>query len=221
LSAPHVRSGRRYRGWWIKTTAHSLLTEAHGAWYSGGVKRVPVDIVEQHLTEFALAVWFYDDGCTVKDRSIACLYTMAFQLNEVEFLRELLLHRFNLSTNILFNKKRQPFLQFGRASRIALQAILRRFSLPGMDYKAVPCETSAVVDVNGLRPAVVENAGDGVYVVIGISMDNCPTHVPMRRMRIRRRSRYAWILEVDGQAQAMVWSSLRAARYAATAVEVE
>ena len=127
LSAPHVRSGKRYLGWWIKTSAHPLLTEAHRAWYSGGIKRVPVDIVEQHLTEFSLAVWFYDDGCATKIHGTANLYTMGFQLNEVEFLQELLHRRFGLSTSILFNKKRQPFLQFGRASRIVLQAILRRF----------------------------------------------------------------------------------------------
>lgn len=221
LSAPHVRSGKRYLGWWIKTASHPLLTEAHKAWYSGGIKRVPVDIVEQHLTEFALAVWFYDDGCAIKRHGTASLYTMGFQLNEVEFLRELLLRRFNLSASIFFNKKRQPFLQFGRASRIALQAILRRFSLPGMDYKAIPQETSAVVGMNGLRPAVVDNVGDGVYVVIGISMGDRSTRVPTRRMTIRRRSRYAWILEVDDHSQAMVWASLYEARCAATAVEVE
>lgn len=138
LSAPHVRSGKRYQGWWIKTSAHPLLTEAHAAWYSGGIKGVPANIVEQHLTEFALAVWFCDDGCSLKDRSTANLYTMAFQLSDVEFLQELLFRRFSLSTNILFNKKRQPYLSFGRASRIALQAILQRVALPGMDYKALP-----------------------------------------------------------------------------------
>lgn len=138
LSAPHVRSGKRYQGWWIKTAAHPWLTEVHAAWYSGGIKGVPTHIVEQHLTEFALAVWFCDDGCSLKDRSTANLYTMAFQIRDVEFLQELLLRRFSLSTNILFNKKRQPYLSFGRASRIALQAILRRVALPGMDYKALP-----------------------------------------------------------------------------------
>ena len=138
LSAPHVRTGKRYQGWWVRTTVHPLLTEAHGAWYSGSVKRVPFDIVEQHLTEFALAVWFCDDGSTPKSWYGAQLYTQGFQLDEVEFLRELLHRRFSLSTNILFNKKRQPFLSIGSASRITLQAILQRFSLPGMDYKARP-----------------------------------------------------------------------------------
>lgn len=221
LSAPHVRSGKRYQGWWIKTAVHPLLTEAHAAWYSGGVKRVPFDIVEQHLTEFALAVWFCDDGCAVKRRSNANLYTMGFQLSEVEFLQELLHRRFELPTNLLFNKKRQPFLQFGRASRIALQAILRRFSLPGMDYKTAPSEVSGDVSVKGPRPAVVENAGGGVYTVIGVSAGDHPAHVPTRRMTIRRRSRYSWILEVDGHVQATVWSSLLAARRAATVVEAE
>ena len=220
LSAPHVRSGKRYLGWWIKTATHPLLTEAHKAWYLDGVKRVSVSIVEQHLTEFALAVWFCDDGHALKNGSTANLYTMGFQLNDVEFLQELLLRRFGLSTSILFNKKRQPFLQFGRASRIVLQAILRRFSLPGMEYKALPSETSDVVGANGLRPAVVENVGDDVYVVIGVSTDDHPTRVPTCRMRIRRRSRYSWILEVDGRSQERVWSTLRAARCAATAVEV-
>lgn len=138
LSAPHVRTGKRYQGWWVRTTAHPLLTAAHKAWYSDGVKGVPVNLVEQYLTEFALAVWFCDDGCAPKGRSTAALYTMGFQLGDVEFLRELLLRRFDLASNILFNKKRQPYLSLGRTSRIALQAILRRFALPGMDYKTSP-----------------------------------------------------------------------------------
>ena len=138
LSSPHVRTGKRYQGWWVRTTAHPLLTKAHEAWYADGVKGVPTSFVEQHLTEFALTVWFCDDGCAIKNRSTASLYTMGFQLGDVEFLRELLLCRFSLAANILFNKKRQPYLSFGRASRVALQAILRRFSLPGMAYKTCP-----------------------------------------------------------------------------------
>lgn len=138
LSAPHVRTRKRYQGWWIRTTAQPLLTEMHRVWYSEGAKRVPFDIVEQHLTEFALAIWFCDDGSIPKSWYGAHLYTQGFQLNEVTFLQELLLRRFSLSTNILFNKKRQPFLSISSASRITLQAILRRFSLPGMDYKARP-----------------------------------------------------------------------------------
>jgi hypothetical protein len=137
LSAPHVRSGKRYQGWWIRSTVHPLLIETYKAWYSDGVKGVPGSLVEQHLTEFALAVWFCDDGCVPKNRSNANLYTTGFQLGSVEFLQELLLRRFNLASNILFNKKKQPYLSFGRASRIVLQAILRRFSLPGMDYKTI------------------------------------------------------------------------------------
>ena len=138
LSPPHVRTGKRYLGWWIRTTAQPLLTELHRAWYSKGAKRVPFDIVEQHLTEFALAVWFCDDGSAPKSWYGAQLYTQGFQLNEVTFLQELLYRRFRLFTKILFNKKRQPFLSIGSASRIALQVILRRCSLPGMEYKARP-----------------------------------------------------------------------------------
>jgi len=114
-----------------------LLTEAHRLWYPNGIKTIPVGTVEQHLTEFSFAVWFCDDGCILKNRSTANLYTMGFQLGDVEFLRELVLRRFSLPANILFNKKRQPYLSFGRASRTKLQAILQHFSLPGMDYKAV------------------------------------------------------------------------------------
>lgn len=118
LSAPHIRSGKRYLGWWIKTTVHPMLTEAHRSWYSGDVKRVPFDIVEQHLTEFALAVWFCDDGSAPKSWYGAQLYTQGFQLDEVEFLQELLHRRFRLSTKILFNKKRQPFLSIGQLHQV-------------------------------------------------------------------------------------------------------
>lgn len=219
LSAPHVRSGKCYRGWWVRTVSHPLLTEAYKDWYSGGVKGVPAGVVEQHLTEFALAVWFCDDGNASKDRGQANLYTMGFQLGDVKFLQELLLLRFGLASNILFNKKRQPFLQFGHAARIGLQEILRRNPLPGMDYKAISSQAAVVVEADGQHPAVVENAGGGVYVVIGVFMGDRSIGMPKQRMVIRRRSRHAWILEVDGQAQTVVWPSLHAARCAATVVE--
>lgn len=182
LSAPHVRSGKRYRGWWIRTASHPLLTEAHRAWYSEGVKRVPTALVEQHLTEFSLAVWFCDDGCAIKTNGTANLYTMGFQLDDVAFLQELLLRRFNLPTNILLNKKRQPYLVFKRASRITLQAILRRVALPGMDYKAVP--------PHPLRIRAVADAAVGLR-----ACDECgalhgePCRMPSGRARMPHRTR--------------------------------
>jgi hypothetical protein len=132
LSSPHTKSGKRYQGWWIRTTVHPLLTEWHNQWYEQR-KVIPIKIVEKYLTEFALTVWFCDDGCSSNGSQ---LYTMAFSEEEVIFLSELLVSRFNLNNSILKNKQKQFFIRFRAAASRKLKEIIGSFRIPGMEYKA-------------------------------------------------------------------------------------
>lgn len=136
ISSPHTKTGKRYQGWWLRTNVHPLLTEWHSEWYKEGKKIVPQVLVEKYLTEFALAVWFCDDGHSTKSEPRSYLYTMSFSLEEVVFLSDLLLSRFGIENKIIKNKQGQNFLTcYSQGSR-KLRKIIASFELPGMSYKS-------------------------------------------------------------------------------------
>jgi len=132
LSSPHTKTGKQYQGWWIKTTVHPTLTDWYQHWYTSK-KVVPFDLVEKYLTEFALAVWFCDDG---HSGSSGCLlYTMAFSNEEVKFLSSLIKSRFGIENKILFNVKQQPFIRIPSKFKATFQEKISAFEIPGMEYK--------------------------------------------------------------------------------------
>lgn len=132
LSAPHVKSGKRYQGYWLRTSVHPFLTECHEFWYQDGIKVIPKEFVKKHLSLFALLIWFCDDGCSSKDINF---YTMAFSDDEVEFLTGLLKSEFHLTAIIRRNKKKQPYLVLDRPSERAFRAMCKCVDIPGMEYK--------------------------------------------------------------------------------------
>jgi hypothetical protein len=131
ISSPHTKTGKRYRGWWFRTKVHPILTEIHAQWYQDR-KIVPQSFISQYLTEFALIVWFCDDGCSTGGIQF---YTLAFSDNEVEFLAALLKTRFDLNGSILRNKKKQPWIKLNAESKRKFRKIASKFSIPGMEYK--------------------------------------------------------------------------------------
>lgn len=131
ISSPHTKTGKRYQGWWLRTTVHPALTELHSQWYSN-VKIIPQKLITKYLSEFALVVWFCDDGCS---SGSASLYTMSFSDREVYFLFSLLESRFDLGGSILKNKKNQSFIRLNADSKRKLSKIMAKFSIPGMEYK--------------------------------------------------------------------------------------
>lgn len=131
LAKPHVKTGKRYLNWWIRTTVHPFLTNLYGQWYQDR-KIVPESFIAQYLTEFALVVWFYDDGCCSNG---IMFYTMSFSLKEVEFLMDLLGSRFDLGGSILKNKNQQFYIRLDAKSRDKFRQIVEKFPINGMEYK--------------------------------------------------------------------------------------
>lgn len=131
LSSPHTKTGQRYQGWWLKTTVHPVLSEIHSLWYDGK-KVLPQSFISQYLTEFALVIWFYDDGCST---GRIRFYTFAFSDDEVEFLTALLESRFGLHCKILKNQNNQPFLNLDAASKRSFRKIASKYPISGMKYK--------------------------------------------------------------------------------------
>jgi hypothetical protein len=133
LSQPDKRTGKQYRGWWIKSTVHPFLTKLHSRWYRQ-TKIIPRDLIEEYLTPFAFTVWFCDDGCS---SSSVYLYTMNFDIREVEFLIKLLKAKFDLDFSIQISKHGQPLMRLHERSRDQLRGIIKNQNLPGMSYKLI------------------------------------------------------------------------------------
>ncbi len=131
LSSPHTKTGKQYQGWWLKTKVHPILTECHLEWYFPR-KVIPKNFISQYFSEFALIIWFCDDGCS--NPSIR-FYPMAFSNDEVIFMVDLIKSRFGLDSNILRNKNHQPFINLNANSKIKFRKITSQFSIPGMEYK--------------------------------------------------------------------------------------
>ncbi|MBX9252912.1 DNA endonuclease [Desmonostoc muscorum CCALA 125] len=131
LSSPHTKTGKQYQGWWLKTKVHPVFTELHSQWYCQK-KVIPQRFILQYLTEFALTIWFCDDGCSTHGIRF---YTMAFSADEVKFLATLLKSRFGLQGSILKNQKNQPFINLDADSRRKFRKITSQFLIPGMEYK--------------------------------------------------------------------------------------
>jgi hypothetical protein len=134
LSAPHVKSGKSYLGWWLRTCVHPDLTPLHRLWYKNR-KVLPYLFLDKYFNEFSLAVWFCDDGHLPKNGCGAYLYTFSFALDEVEWLAIMLHGAYGLPNKILFNKKNQPFIRIRSQGVSRLKEIIGQFKIPGMEYK--------------------------------------------------------------------------------------
>ena len=131
ISLPHIKTGKRYQGWWLRTKVHPFLTELHSQWYSER-KIIARTMTTEYLTEFALVVWFCDDGCS---SGAVSFYTHAYSYDEVEFLAQLLESRFDLYGSILKNNKNHFFIRLNADSKRKFSEIVAKFSIPGMEYK--------------------------------------------------------------------------------------
>ncbi|MFP5272729.1 hypothetical protein [Coleofasciculus sp.] len=133
LSSPHTKTGKRYQGWWLKTTVHPEITKLHSQWYSSQ-KVIPTDIIQKYLTDFALTVWFCDDGCSTEG---IFFYTFGFSELEVKLLADILKSRFGLSSSILENQRNQFMIRLDAESKKRFRKITSKFEIPGMQYKLI------------------------------------------------------------------------------------
>lgn len=92
-----LRREKDYVQYMFQTLSFKFINEYRERYYDeNGKKRVPRDI-EDKLTARSLAYWYQDDGTKSKPGYILC--TNNFKKEEVEFLREVLNRKFNISTN--------------------------------------------------------------------------------------------------------------------------
>lgn len=133
---PHVRSGKCYTAWWLRTKAYPILNELHGLWYPDGKKIVPMDYVMRHFSPLAFVVWACDDGH--RDQSGLLLYTMAFSEVETKALAELIESHFDVAVNVRSDWKGRPHLYIRSSGIRKIDEMMKRFNIPGMAYKSIP-----------------------------------------------------------------------------------
>ncbi|QCS48115.1 DNA endonuclease (plasmid) [Picosynechococcus sp. PCC 11901] len=131
LSSPHSKTGKSHNAWWLRTKVHPVLTELHSQWYLPD-KHICREMIEQYLTEFALSVWFYDDGCA---SSGTFLYLNDFPESDAVFISEIIQSRFKLKNSVLKNKNDQCLIRISNYSRKTLFMILDQYPITGMEYK--------------------------------------------------------------------------------------
>lgn len=87
----------------VQSRTHPAITDLRALWYPGGVKRLPVTYITEHLTEEALAWWYQDDGhLNIQNGNMRkiILSTDNFTTEENEWLVQLLYHKFQLKFSI-------------------------------------------------------------------------------------------------------------------------
>jgi hypothetical protein len=107
-------------------------TRAIGSLIQSRYLNYPGKQPDSNLYEFLTGSLLGDGSST----NGATLYTMAFSEEEVIFLSELLVFKFDLANNILKNKQNQFFINFRAAASRQLKEIIASFRIPGMAYKA-------------------------------------------------------------------------------------
>lgn len=91
-----LKREKDYVQYMFQTLSFKFISEYRDRYYDkNGKKTIPSDI-EDKLTARSLAYWYQDDGTKSKPGYILC--TNNFKNEEVEFLREVLKRKFNIST---------------------------------------------------------------------------------------------------------------------------
>jgi LAGLIDADG DNA endonuclease family len=128
-TAPRA-SGRSY---YFRTVTHPDFSGLRSAFYArGAVKVVPLQLMEQELTAFGLAVWFMDDGAA--DRNQLRLNTQSFSRDENLVLAEFLQAKFGIAAQLNKDKDRHRL----RISANGMERFLELVTphvIPSMLYK--------------------------------------------------------------------------------------
>jgi hypothetical protein len=132
------RNGMTYHMSGFRSKNCVVLNEYRDLWYNDSVKIIPNNL---SLDSLAIAIWFCDDGwisqTTSKNRIKIGLSTAGFTKQEVEYLRQLLVNRYNESFTLsksTKNKEQYVICAADAASR-ALIVDIDSVYPDGMDRK--------------------------------------------------------------------------------------
>jgi heme/copper-type cytochrome/quinol oxidase subunit 1 len=123
--------GKTFKSLGFSTRTYPCFTEIYNIFYKNKIKIVPLDLYEM-LTYEALAHWICCDG--TKTYKGITLQTQCFTLEEVIFIINILIHKFNLNCSIHMQRK-QPTIYISSKSMEKIQSDLLPFFCKSMKYK--------------------------------------------------------------------------------------
>lgn len=120
----------------FKAKSHPIFTQFYNLYYLQGKRKIcRKDIVE--MNEFALAIWFMDDGhvWSRKNRT-ACLVlnTTSFRESDVKYLMQLLYKKWKLNSSYL---KTDNCIRISVESSPVLLELIKPYMVKGLEYKWV------------------------------------------------------------------------------------
>lgn len=128
----------------VRTLQFQTLTSAQWKWLADifldkdGVKRIPPNLIQDHLSAMGLAYWFMDDGGKMDygpNQGKGLVFnTQGFSLEEVSSLCEGLNSKFQLKCWPKKNKSRHVIAVSGRSFE-DFQALTKDFIIPSMQEK--------------------------------------------------------------------------------------
>ncbi len=123
------RTNNTYTSTQFATFTHSFFTEMFQLWYLNvdgkNIKIVPANLADL-FTSVSLAYWVSSDVTFRKDSGTVVLCTDSFSADEVDFLRSLLLEKFNIQSTRVSNgmSKNQYRISIAKASVPTIQNIV-------------------------------------------------------------------------------------------------
>ena len=129
VRTPPRESGKCY---YFRTVTHPEFSHYREHFYSGPRQVVPVELLNEQLSEFSLAIWLMDDGA-VDGRQLR-LNTQSFSLSENEALMSLLRAKFGVEARLNRDKDRYR-LRICGASVQRFKDLVGPHLIPSMLYK--------------------------------------------------------------------------------------
>lgn len=100
VSKLDVRTGKKYKSYWIDFPANPAFNEIYKHFYVNKVKRIPIELFN-NFTWQSLAYMFMDDGS--KANCGGQLATNCFSIEDLQKFQTFLLEKFNIETTICKN----------------------------------------------------------------------------------------------------------------------
>jgi LAGLIDADG DNA endonuclease family len=130
VRTPPRECGRSY---YFLTVTHPAFAGLREAFYvQNETKVVPLDLLQQELTAFGLAIWFMDDGAA--DRRQVRLNAQSFSLDENLGLAEFLHAKFGIAAQLNKDKNRYR-LRISAKSTARFVDLVAPHVIPSMQYK--------------------------------------------------------------------------------------
>jgi hypothetical protein len=135
------RTNNSYTTTQFATFTHPFFTDLFQLWYHNvdgkNMKIVPANLAD-FFTSVTLAYWLSPDGTFVQSSGTVVLCTDSFSAEEVDFLRSILLEKFNIKSTRVSNGcgKEQYRIYIAKDSLSTLQNLVDPHMPPTMRYRA-------------------------------------------------------------------------------------